>query len=205
MSKPFYDLENGVAGVRVATKEDEGEIFALLLMLHAENGMFALNRDKVLEGIQCATERRGGIIYVIEEANRVVASLGMIVASDWYSDDKYLLERWNFVHPEYRRSDYARKLLEQAKWTHERFKAVGSLMPFQCGINSFDRTEAKIRLYARHLPCIGAFFMWGAPLRQTDKYTEELKQIEEANRRARRERSKRVHPVAEAIIHTSQR
>jgi len=191
--------------VRVAGKEDEGEIFALLLMLHAENGMFSFNRDKVLEGIQCATERRGGLIYVTEEDNRVVGTLGLIMVSDWYSDDKYLLERWNFVHPEYRRSDHARRLLEQAKWTCERFKLLGENYPFQCGISSFDRTEAKIRLYARHMPCIGAFFMWGAPPRQTNKYEDELKEIEEANRRARRERSKRVHPVVETIIHASQR
>jgi len=203
--KPMYHIENGVAGVRVAGKEDEGEIFALLLMMHAEMGMFSLNRDKVLEGIQCGTERRGGMIYVTEENNRVVATLGMIVVTDWYSDDKYMLERWNFVHPEYRRSDHARRLLEQAKWTHERFKLAGSLMPFQCGINSFDRTEAKIRLYARHMPCIGAFFMWGAPPRHPDKYVNELKEIEEANRQARRERSKRVRSTVETIIHASQR
>src|SRR5262249_21129644 len=152
-----YDITTGVPGVRLANQADEYEIFGLLLMLHAENGLFSLNPEKVIAGIRWATERKGGVIFVIEEGKRIVASLGMTIAQDWYSDDEYLLERWNFVHPDYRgRGDYARKLIEQGKWSTAWFKAnTGITMPFQCGINSFDRVDAKVRLYARHMPCIG--------------------------------------------------
>src|SRR5262245_33284480 len=101
MTKVFYNMESGVPGVRLATKKDEGEIFAMLCMLHAENGMFSMNRDKVIAGIQWATERRGGIIYCIDDGPRVAATLGMTIAMDWYSDDEYLLERWNYVLPDY--------------------------------------------------------------------------------------------------------
>lgn len=202
MSKILYDLQSGVPGVRLATQADEMEIFGLLLLLHAENAMFSLNREKTLAGIRYATERKGGIIYCIEEDKRVVASLGMLIMSDWYSDDLYLMERWNFVHPEYRRSDYARKLLEQAKWASEWFKTRPGItsMPFMCSINSFERTEAKVRLYARHMPCLGAFFMYGVPPRQSDQVREEMRRIEEANRKASKERSREVRPVVETII-----
>jgi|SRR5215472_4163660 len=214
MIKLYFDLKDGVpgpkfndgvTGVRLATKADEGEIFGLLLMLHAENGMFSLNRDKVILGIQHATERRGGIIYVIDEGPRVVATMGMSVVCDWYSDDEYLMERWNFVHPEYRQSDYARMLLEQGKWATEWFKAHAKLLPYMCGINSFDRTEAKIRMYARHMPCIGAYFMYGLAPRQQKQVQDEMAAIEERNRKSNSEHSRTVRPLVETLIRVSKR
>lgn len=202
--KILWDIKGGVPGVREAGKSDEGDIFALLLMMHAEMGWFSLNPRKVLEGIQWATERKGGIIYVIEEDRRIVATLGMCIMTDWYSDDEYLLERWNFVHPNYRRGrDYGRRLIEQAKWVHEWFKSQGMVLPFQCGINSLDRTEAKVRLYARHMACIGAYFMYGHPPRLEEKVDAAMAEIEEAHRRANRTRSKEVVSTVETVIRCS--
>jgi GNAT superfamily N-acetyltransferase len=203
--KVLYDIESGVPGVRLATKTDEGEIFGLLIMLHAENGLFSMNRDKVLAGIQWATERKGGIIYVIDEGPRVVATMGMTIATDWYSDDEYLLERWNYVHPDYRRSDYGRKLLEQGKWSYEWFRAKGKLMPFFCGINSFHRTEAKVRLYARHVPCIGAYFMYGEAPRQQEEVRAEMRAIEEITRERDENGLRKLRPAVETLIRVSQR
>jgi GNAT superfamily N-acetyltransferase len=205
MTKVFYDIKNGVDGVRLATKADEGEIFGLLVMLHAENGLFSMNRDKVIDGIQYATERQGGIIFVIEEDNRVVATMGMAIVSDWYSDDEYLLERWNYVHPDYRKRDYARRLLEQGKWAHEWFKREGAMMPFMCGINSFHRTESKIRLYARHMPCIGAYFMYGMAPRMQEEIAQEMRAIEEQTRKSNSAHVHTVRPAAETLIRVSQR
>jgi hypothetical protein len=207
--KVLYDLDSGVPGVRLATKDDEGEIYALLMMLHAEMGFFSLNHNKVIAGIQWATERKGGIIFVIEEGKRIVATLGMTIACDWYSDDEYLLERWNFVHPDYRRNhDYARRLLEQGKWSHEWFKRHGKVVPFMCGLNTFERLEAKVRLYARHIPCIGAYFMYGEPPLQADKARAEMAAIDELNKKARGlpEPARRiVRPVVETILRVSKR
>ncbi len=201
----LWNIDTGVPGVRLATKKDEGELFGLLIMLHAENGLFSMNRDKVLAGIQYATERKGGIIYVIDEGPRVVATMGMTVACDWYSDDEYLLERWNYVHPDYRKSDYARKLLEQGKWAHEWFKANGKLMPFFCGINSFHRTEAKIRMYARHVPLIGAYFMYGEAPRQQEEVRLEMQAIEERTRKSNAAHTREVRPAIETLIRVGQR
>ena len=205
--RKYFDIESGVPGVRLATKADEWQIFGLLLMLHAENGMFRLNRKKVIDGIKWATERKGGIIFCIDDKIGVVATLGMLITCDWYSDEEYLLERWNYVHPDYRRSDYALKLIEQAKWTHESFKRDGFLLPLQVGINSFDRTEPKVRLYARHMACIGAYFMYGMPPLQADKMQAEMRRIEELNRLVSRRKAEptAVRPLVETIIRLSQR
>src|SRR5262245_6324452 len=152
--------------------------------MHEEMAFFSLNPTKLVQGIKYATEQQGGQIFVIDEGTKIVASLGVIWTTDWYSDDVYVLERWNFVHPAYRRGgDYARKLLEQGKWISEWFKQIhGSRIPFQCGINSLDRTEAKIRLYARHMPCIGAYFMYGHAPRLSNKLAAEMAHINEVAR-----------------------
>jgi len=205
----FFDpgLKHGVPGVRLATKDDEWQLLSLLMMLHAENGMFGLNREKVLAGIRWATERKGGIIFCIDDSIGVVATLGMVITCDWYSDDEYLLERWNYVHPDYRRTEYGRKLIEQAKWTHEMFKADGYFLPLQVGINSFDRTESKIRLYARHMACIGAYFMYGFPPLQADKMAAEMRRIDEQNGKNKGVpvEDQKVRPIVETIIRESRR
>jgi|SRR5215467_4871306 len=201
--KQYYTLKDGVPGVRLAEKKDEGEIFGLLLMLHAENGMFRMNRDKVVSGIQHATNGTGGIIYVIDDGPRVIATLGMTFAQDWWSDDQYLMERWNYVHPDYRQTDCGRKLLEQSKWAHEWFKQRGQNLPFFCGINTFQRTEAKIRMYARAMVCIGGYFMYGAPPRQRDLYDDEMLLIDERTRKSNSERTKEVRPAPEMLIRVS--
>jgi GNAT superfamily N-acetyltransferase len=205
--KVLWDIENGVPGVRLANKADEGQLFGLLSLLHAENALFSMNKDKVLVGIRYATERQGGIIFVIDEGPVIVASLGMVITSDWYSDDEYLLERWNFVHPEYRRSEYARMLLETGKWAHEWFKAKGKLMPFMCGINSYKRTEAKIRMYGRLIPCIGAYFMYGQAPRQQEEVAQAMAHLEELRIiKGNRERISRAVPsTVETLIRVSQR
>ncbi len=205
--KPLYTIEGGVEGVRLATRADEGGIFSLLMMMHAEMGFFNVNQTKVVEGIKVATERRGGIIYVIEDRGRVVATLGMVFAQEWYSDDEFLTERWNFVHPDFRKTDCARKLLEQAKWTHERFRVLGSVIPVQVGINSFDRTEAKIRMYARHMPCIGAYFIYGALPRpaMNAKAKAEMSKIAELNRDVSHKKRDHLNarPAVKEIIRAS--
>ena len=205
--KNWFDPEEGVPGVRLAKPSDEDQIFELLLLLHAENGMFGVNPFKVREGIRWATRRKGGIIWVVNEGPLVVASLGMLITTDWYSDDEYLLERWNYVHPNYRRSDYGRRMLEQAKATSDWFTRSArrdgrSDMLFMCGINSFDRTEAKVRLYARHMPCIGAYFLYGEPPAgvQAKKYRAAAREIERYRKRDGVSENRLVVPLVETIL-----
>lgn len=195
-------------GVRLATPVDEPAVFELLMMLHAEMGFFSLNKEKVAAGIKWATEGRGGFVFCINEDNRVVATLGMLLTTDWYTDDEFLLERWNYVHPHYRRSDYARKMLEQAKATSDWFtrsarKDGRNDVLFMCGINSFERTEAKVRLYARTIPCIGAYFLYGEPPApvQAKKYRAAAREIETYRKRDGGPSENRlVVPLVETIL-----
>ena len=205
MTKVLFDLESGVPGVRLATKRDEGELFALLCLLHAENAPFTMNRDKVL------------LVFAMRLSARAGSSSSSTRARAWW-------RRWGCASPRIGtpttstcwsagtlciptivKSDYARKLLEQGKWAHEWFKSKGKLMPFFCGINSLQRTEAKIRMYARHMPLIGAYFMYGetpasgrAGAAGDGAYRGVYKRPVESIRGA-------VRPVVETVIRVSQR
>lgn len=201
----LYTIKDGVPGVRFATRADEAAIFALLCTMHSEMAFFGMNPAKVIEGIRLGTERRGGVIFVIEENNRIVASLGAVLVSDWYSDDFFWLERWNYVHPKHRKGhDYARKLIEQGKWLSDWFlKEKGQRIPFQVGINSLDRTRAKIRLYARHMPCIGAYFMWGEPPLHPEKMMQAQKDVDTALAQRDRTQPFVVPTAAKTVLHVS--
>ena len=58
-----------------------------------------------------------------------------------------------------RKSQHAKDLINFSKWVAEQFG-----MPLLMGILSNDRTEAKIRLYQRHIHHCGALFIHNLPL-----------------------------------------
>lgn len=148
--------------VRLAVPSDENSIFKLLAEgLFQENGTFSLSEKKSREFINHATNNEGGIIGVIEENGIIAGSIGLNLETFWYSDDFYICEYWNYVAPQYRksintefqRSDYAKNLIDFAKWVSERMNLVLNI-----GILTTHRTEAKQRLYQRKLTAAGSFF-----------------------------------------------
>ncbi len=58
-----------------------------------------------------------------------------------------------FTDPEHRKSNHAQALIQ---WMKDQVKNTG--LPLMTGIMSNHRTEAKVRLYSRMLPKVGAFF-----------------------------------------------
>ena len=148
--------------IRLAAPSDEAEIFALLLMMHAENGVFSVDRLKVREGIKQGTERRGGMVFVIDGPTQIEATIGLVLSpAAWYTSDVALHEMWNFVHPDYRRSPHAKNLIEAAKWASGSLSRAG--MPLTMAVVSNIRTEAKCRLYRRLVPAMGQFFVYNWP------------------------------------------
>ena len=147
-------MAESFAGVRMVGPQDEPAVFELLTMLHAENGIFPMSEDRVRETIHAATGRKGGIIGVVDGDSGPKATIGLFMEQLWYSDAWWLVERWNFVHPDHRRTPYAKRTIEFAKWCADNL-GLDLLM----GIVSNQRTEAKVRLYRRQLPSVGGFFM----------------------------------------------
>lgn len=150
-------MHENFQGVRMAKPGDENAIFKMLCLAQKENGIFSMSERKVRDFIRQATEQRGGIIGIIEGKHYIEASIGLIVENWWYTDQWSIGERWNFVHPNHRKSDHAKKLIEFAKWCSDSMQ-----LDLEMGVISNERTEAKIRLYRRQMPMVGAFFMYKA-------------------------------------------
>lgn len=151
--------------VRHAEPKDEDGIYRLLLKLHADNSIgFPYDEDRVRESIRLGTERKGGIVAVIEDPDKpgeFAASIGIAPSQFWYSNQHYLHEVWLFVSPEYRKgTTYANDLMQYAKWVKERF-SVGAPepVPFFTSVSSRRRLKEKMRWWGRRGELIGAIYL----------------------------------------------
>lgn len=141
-------------GIRPATPEDEDAIYAMLLELHEENGIFKVSETKVRDTIRMATQQQSGLIGIIGD-DEPEASCGLEIAQWWYTDEWSLNEKWVFVRQGWRRKNHASRLMDWAKWCERQLTT-----PLFMGIISTKRTEAKERLYRRKLTPIGGMFMY---------------------------------------------
>lgn len=141
--------------VRLATPADEDGIFELCCLIHSETAHSPMNPDRVREHIQSALRREGGILCVIGEPGDLRACLYLTLMPIWYSDDWQLVELFNFVHPDHRRSTHARDLIEYAKRCADELGVM-----LMIGVTTNVRMEAKVRLYDRLLPRAGAYFLY---------------------------------------------
>lgn len=132
---------------------------ALCRLLHEENGIYSMSETKVRDQITSMLSRDNGLIGLIGERGNLEGCIAMVIDCMWYSEvDYHLLELFNFVHPNYRTPPgRAKALIEFAKHCSDELH-----IPLQIGIISNSRTEAKVRLYQRQLPQVGAFFLYGA-------------------------------------------
>lgn len=140
--------------VRLAQIEDYEALIGLCKAVHTEIGLFNFSERKVRGLLDRAFNREGSIIGVIGEVGSPLACIYLALEQIYYSEDWHISELWNFVHPEHRRSDYAKQLLEFAKRCGE-----AMALPVIVGIVTNNRTEAKVRLYERKLQKAGAFFI----------------------------------------------
>lgn len=157
-------VEPSPSVVRRATPEDHDDIWRLFLMAHEENGIFKLAPEKVEFFLQRALNPNlipkhdtgpRGEIRVIGPVGKLEAICFVLIGSFWYSNDNHLEELIVYVDPERRHSLHAQAMITWMK------KAADELdIPLFTGIMSTVRMEAKVRMYQRQLPKIGAFFFY---------------------------------------------
>lgn len=138
---------------------DEESLMDLLRQMHRENGLTKLDDLKVRHMVQRLIHRRFGVIGVIRGRNCVEASCGLVLSKMWYSDEWQLEDLWSFVGEPYRRSSHAKLLIEFAK-----HYSMGIGIPLLMAVMSNDQTAAKVRLYKRQLPEVGAMFLFNGAL-----------------------------------------
>lgn len=140
--------------VRVATPSDEDDILRLMRAAYKEQPIYPLNEQKMRDKIRICTERKGGVIGVIDGKYGLEGYLIAVLSQYWYTDAWQLEELSNFVHPDHRQSTHAKSLIDFAKWFAEQLS-----MPLIMGILSTQRLEGKIRLYRRQAKFCGAIFV----------------------------------------------
>jgi len=128
---------------------------ALGHLLHAENGVHSWDNAKARNIARSLLNCDGGYIGVIGEPGNLKGMIGLLLDQPWYSRDFQLVEIFNFVHPDHRRSTYAKQMIEHAKSYADKLD-----LPLLIGVISNHRTEAKVRLYRRQLPKAGEFFLY---------------------------------------------
>lgn len=142
--------------VRLAVPADRDAILRLTVELHGENGLMPISPQKVERVIDRYFARENAVIGVIGEVGDPVAAIYLGVDQLNYTDDWLLVEQFNFVKPEHRRSTYARQLIAYAKGVADQMH-----LPLMIGILSNHRTEAKMRLYDQMLERAGGYFLYG--------------------------------------------
>jgi hypothetical protein len=149
--------------IRLADEHDEFEIFKLCSLMHSEQPYHPLDWDKVVPMVRLATqktENRRGIIGCIGERHDVKAAIFLLLEPIWYSSDWHLLEFFNYVRFDARRSNYAKQLITFAKTCADNLG-----VDLTIGVFSNIRTAEKCRLYSRLVPKMGEFFCYSPPAR----------------------------------------
>jgi GNAT superfamily N-acetyltransferase len=141
--------------VRLAVPEDLSGVMELMRRACSEDAQHEMDEDKVLAMVVRHYEKQGVMLAVIGEIGEPVAYVLSELCPLWYSNEWQLLELSLFVHPDHRRSTYAKQLIRFMKAASDGLK-----LDLTIGVFSHTKTEAKVRLYARNLPQVGAFFCY---------------------------------------------
>lgn len=146
-----------MALIRLADELDEFDIFKLLALAHEEQPIHDLSWDRIAAHVRLATRRNEhsrGVVGVIGERYDLHAMIFLMMEQVWWSDDWELREYINYVHPDYRRSTYAKDLIRYAKRTADELK-----LDLVIGVLSGIETERKCALYRRLVPKLGEFYL----------------------------------------------
>lgn len=131
--------------LRFATGHDLIPLLRLLERMHAEIGLFMLDRQKVRAEVENAISER--LVHVLTKGDgQIIGSIGLMVWEPWYSSDKCLSDRWIFLAPEHR--SY-RSFVALIRCAAERAEAL--CMPLVVSLYSTKDTERKERLFGREM------------------------------------------------------
>lgn len=142
---------------RFAVKEDYDSIMNLCFRLAEENALFDMDPELVSEMICRGLNPEDTHVHlsVIGEVGNIVGITCLYIEKYWYSRNLYILELFNYVIPEARRSHNAKKLIAFSKKISDNLDLV-----LMMGILSNIKLDGKIRFYERYLPKAGAFFVY---------------------------------------------
>lgn len=148
---------SGCPDVRLAVPEDLPALLELMKVACCEDAQHEMDEERVLAMLGRYFNKQGAIIAVIGAEGSPEAYILMVMDEIWYAKPGtiQLLELSLFVHPDYRKSNRAKQLMQFSKQASE-----GLAVDLTIGVFSNTRTEAKIRLYQRQYKQVGAYFCY---------------------------------------------
>jgi N-acetylglutamate synthase-like GNAT family acetyltransferase len=131
--------------IRRAGVLDISAIIALLIEMHNGTDVPAskIHSEKMVNKITETIHRGIGFVS-LNDKNVIEGSIGGLVASDWWSDEKYLGDLWFYVTPEARKSNAAFELVRN-------FKRIGkeAKIPVRLGHVFSKDLERKDKFFER--------------------------------------------------------
>lgn len=147
-------------GLRMAVAGDEGRLFTLFCMAHAENGYGDLDPVPVKAAIERGCRGDGCVIAVVDGPERIEAAVGLHPEKRWYStnapENYYHSDLLVYVHPLHRKSRHAMKLLRFAQWWEQE-----TGLPVMLGLMPKDDFKSKERLFEGFGRRVASVFLIG--------------------------------------------
>lgn len=142
--------------VRRAGPDDIEDVFGLAMAAFCEDALQSVSESKVRAMVEQCVSLDSAIAGVIDEGSRIVASIGLVLDSYPYSEDRHLAVRWLASTPEARRIGMVSRLLRFAKWASDSLH-----VPLSVSVLTTDDLGRKMQAYQRQIPQVGATFVWG--------------------------------------------
>ena len=139
--------------IRVAARADFAALWPLLIEMHAEQGLFPLNKNKAARTLAEAID--GGRVLMAEEGDAVMRTFAWTVMTAYYADQPFLADLWLYVRPAYRRSTTAVKLRNALK-----AEAAARGLPLMVG--AVGKTRDGARLFGAAFEKVGELFLMRA-------------------------------------------
>jgi hypothetical protein len=145
--------------VRIGTEADLPQCMDLFIRANDENGIDAMDHNKLMSIVWPSLHCDGGLVGVIGDAGGLLEGVVLLrIEQLWYSNATIVAEKLVFVHPDFRsaKGGRARKLAELGKQVSDALE-----IPLITGIVSNERTKGKVRMYERLFgPAAGAYFLY---------------------------------------------
>lgn len=97
--------------IRKATVFDISQILLLLNNMHKETTITVPPIDSYKITNKVNQVLHEGIVLLATQENKLQGSIGGVIASDWWSNEKYLADIWFYVYPDARKSNVAKSLI----------------------------------------------------------------------------------------------
>lgn len=153
--------------VRVATIDDEQDVYDLLLLWWKEHAAHVapIAPERLAHDIKLCTRENQGTVAVVDDNDGRPVGVILMVLTQWsFSNAWFIRELYTFVHPDHRKSRHAQDLVQFGKWSADEWsRQFGYQMHIVISVLTQDQIAPKIRFFRRFLTQMGAGFLYPAP------------------------------------------